>query len=289
MAKTSPPAVTRPTRRRPAKPSARRLVTRGFIIAILAGLALVIALGYRQATRDPIIRTTTITAPPDERSNGLPVRILLMSDAHVEGPETSPDRLSRIVDQANALHPDIVVFAGDLLGGSSFATKRYSVESAVEPFRRLKAPLGVFLVPGNHDERDTAAMEYASHSIGVHFLNDDAVEAGPIALGGFRPGYYRSLRRLHDLQGMKILVAHSPDQFANVKTIPLMLAGHTHCGQIVLPVVGAIATGSQYGTRYLCGLIRERGKILIVTSGIGTSKVPLRIGAPPDMWLITIE
>jgi predicted MPP superfamily phosphohydrolase len=255
----------------------------------LIGLALLIAYGYREATREPIIRTATIKAPPDDRRGGLPIRILLLSDVHVEGPETPPDRLSRVVDQANALHPDIVVFAGDLLGEGLLATKKYSIESAVEPFRRLKAPLGVYAVPGNHDDRDTAAMEFASHSIGVHFLNDDAMQVGPIALGGFRPGNYQSLRRLHDLEGMKVLVAHSPDQFANIKAIPLMLAGHTHCGQVVLPLVGAIATGSQYGTRYLCGLIQERGKTLIVTSGIGTSKVPLRIGAPPDMWLITIE
>jgi uncharacterized protein len=261
----------------------------GILIGVIAGLAVVIAFGYRQAIRDPIVRTATFKAPLDDRRDGLPVRILLMSDAHVEGPETPPDRLSRIIDQANALHPDIVVFAGDLLGGSALATKSYSIESAVEPFRRLKAPLGVYAVPGNHDGSDTAAVGYALRAIGVHFLDDDAVEVGPIALGGFRPGYYRSLRRLHRLEGMKILVAHSPDQFANVKAIPLMLAGHTHCGQIVLPVVGAIATGSLYGTRYLCGLIHERGKILIVTAGIGTSKVPLRFGAPPDMWLITIE
>src|SRR4030095_15230008 len=71
--------------------------------------------------------------------------------------------------------------------------------------------------------------------------------------------------------------------------IALMLAGHTHCGQIVLPVIGAIATACRYRTRYLCGLIQEGGKTLIVTSGIGTSQFPLRIGAPPDMWLITIR
>ena len=261
----------------------------GILVGVIAALAVVIAFGYRQATRDPIVRTATFKAPPDDRRNGLPVRILLISDAHVEGPETPPDRLSRIVDQANALHPDIVVFAGDLLGGSLFATKRYSIESAVDSLHRLKAPLGVYAVPGNHDGGDTAAVQYALRSIGVHLLDDDAAQVGPLALGGFRPGHYRSLRRLHHLEGMKVLVAHSPDQFANVKNIPLMLAGHTHCGQIVLPLVGAIATGSQYGTRYLCGLIRERGKTLIVTAGIGTSKVPLRFGAPPDMWLITIE
>jgi predicted MPP superfamily phosphohydrolase len=265
------------------------VVKRIIFIGALVGLAALIAFGYREATRDPIIHTATFKASRESRS-GLPVRVLLMSDPHVEGPETSPDRLSRIVDQINVLHPDIVVIAGDFLGDSPLATKRYTIEQAVEPLRRLKPALGVFAVPGNHDRPYVAELGDALQSVGVTLLDDDAVQVGPIALGGFRPGYYDSLRRLYRLDGTRILVAHSPDQFPKLKrAIPLMLAGHTHCGQIVLPVVGALATGSHYGTRYFCGLIEDQGKTLIVTSGLGTSIIPVRIGAPPDMWLITIE
>lgn len=265
------------------------MALRFILTGTLIGLAALIAFGYREATRDPIIRTAAFN-DPDGPQNGRPIRVLLMSDAHVQGPETPPDRLSRIVDQANSLHPDIVVIAGDFVGDSILATKKYTVEQSVEPLRRLKAPLGAFAVPGNHDRPDASELSHALELVGVHWLDDDAVEVGPIALGGFRPGYYRSLRRLYRLQGTKVLVAHSPDQFARRnKAIPLMLAGHTHCGQIVLPIIGALATGSHYGTRFLCGLIQEQGKTLIVTSGLGTSLIPLRIGAPPDMWLITIE
>lgn len=262
---------------------------RWVFIIVIAGLAGLIACGYREATQDPLIRTATFkaTGPLADRR---PVRILLMSDAHVESPETPPVRLSRIVEQANALHPDIIVIAGDFVGDSALATKKYSIQQAVAPLRELKASLGVFAVAGNHDRRDAAKLGYALQAVRVTLLDDDAIQVGPIALGGFRPGYYRSLRRLYHLDGTRILVAHSPDQFPRLKrAIPLMLAGHTHCGQIVPPVVGALATGSRYGTRYLCGLIREGGKTLIVTSGLGTSQLPLRIGAPPDMWLITIE
>jgi predicted MPP superfamily phosphohydrolase len=66
------------------------------------------------------------------------------------------------------------------------------------------------------------------------------------------------------------------------------LAGHTHCGQIVLPLVGAIATMSQYGDRFACGKTVEGQKTIIVSAGLGTSLLPLRLGAEPDMWLITI-
>lgn len=67
-----------------------------------------------------------------------------------------------------------------------------------------------------------------------------------------------------------------------------MVAGHTHCGQIALPLVGAIETASDYGKRYVCGIVREGGRTLIVGAGLGTSMVPLRIGARPDMWLIEL-
>ena len=70
--------------------------------------------------------------------------------------------------------------------------------------------------------------------------------------------------------------------------VSLMLAGHTHCGQIRLPLIGYISTMSDHGDRYACGLIREGGRTLIVSAGLGTSILPLRIGAPPDFWLLDL-
>jgi hypothetical protein len=68
-----------------------------------------------------------------------------------------------------------------------------------------------------------------------------------------------------------------------------VLAGHTHCGQIVLPLIGPLETGSDYGRKYVCGVFRSGLKTLIVTAGLGTSHIPIRIGAPPDIWLISVE
>ncbi|MBA3880833.1 MAG: hypothetical protein C0500_14075 [Sphingobium sp.] len=64
--------------------------------------------------------------------------------------------------------------------------------------------------------------------------------------------------------------------------------GHTHCGQIVPPLVGPVATASRYGERYRCGVVEEGGKRLIVTAGIGTSILPFRLGAPADLWVIEV-
>ena len=73
------------------------------------------------------------------------------------------------------------------------------------------------------------------------------------------------------------------------RDVSLMLAGHTHCGQVSLPLVGALMTASDYGQRYVCGLVSENGRTLIVTAGLGASNLPARIGAVPDMWLLTLS
>jgi predicted MPP superfamily phosphohydrolase len=93
------------------------------------------------------------------------------------------------------------------------------------------------------------------------------------------------------LPGAPILLSHSPDPFARLPDDAgdlLMLAGHTHCGQARLPFYGAIISVSDYGARFECGLVRENGRTLIVTAGLGTSGLPLRLGAAPDLWLVTV-
>jgi predicted MPP superfamily phosphohydrolase len=94
---------------------------------------------------------------------------------------------------------------------------------------------------------------------------------------------------MKDLGGVPVLLSHSPDPFPRVPSeVQLMLAGHTHCGQIRLPLVGAVSFMSDYGERYACGVVQEQGRTLIVSAGVGTSLLPLRLGTVPDMWLITL-
>jgi len=261
-----------------------------FIICLAILFFMICLAGYQEATRIPVVRRAHLTFESWPQGSP-PLRLLLMSDAHVQGPDMPPERLARIVRIAEALRPDLVVIAGDFLGHKSLATRNYTISEAVRPFADLHAPMGTYAVLGNNDRTDgPVAVRRALTEAGIKVLENDAVEIGPIALGGFRTRFGRTLRRLRSLPGTRILVAHSPDAFATLPSdIPLMLAGHTHCGQIVLPVVGALSTGSRFGDRYRCGLIREKGKLLVVTGGLGTSRLPIRIGAPPDIWLLEIS
>lgn len=278
--------------------SARRATIWLLAALIVAALAFV-AVGFRNATATPLVRRLNLTVA-NYPHKAAPLRIVLFSDVHVHGPDTPPSRVDRIVDQINGLRPDIVVGAGDFVGNMSIGHE-YSIEESVEPLRRLSARFGVFAVLGNNDYRAgkdevTAALERA----GVRVLANEAVPVGPVALGGIKGRLYRytelvTVRRqlyqdLADTPGIKILTAHRPDEFvAAPQFISLVLAGHTHCGQMVLPLIGPLETGSDFGDQFYCGVYRDRSKILVVTGGLGTSHLPLRIGAPPDIWLITIH
>ena len=269
-------------------------MSRLLLLLLTVGLA-VGAFGYVTAVSDPTVRHARISLPgwPAEAP---PVRALLISDIHVAGPDMPPERLGRIVRRINALRPDIVLIAGDLVSDRPVSTRLYSTEESIAPLRQLRPRLGTVAVLGNHDHwRSEEAVRTALRAAGILVLDNSAASVGPLAVGGLDDAFTDhddpkgTVARMRDLPGAKLLLSHSPDPFANLPSdIRIMLAGHTHCGQISLPLIGPFATYSDYGNRYACGIIREGGKTLIVGAGLGTSMVPLRLGAPPDMWLIEL-
>jgi predicted MPP superfamily phosphohydrolase len=222
---------------------------------------------------------------------------LLLSDIHVGGPDMPPARLARIVSRANALRPDIVLLAGDFISDKRSGTRDYSYPVALAPLRGLTARLGAFAVLGNHDHwRNAGEARAALRSAGVRVLDNEAAVAGPLVIGGLDDAFTDhsdlplTLARMAPLPGARLVLSHDPDPFAELPPdIGLMLAGHTHCGQIVLPLIGPLSPRGEFGGRYACGIVREGGKTLIVSAGLGTSIVPLRLGAPPDLWLVELH
>ena len=265
-----------------------------FLFLLAAGLAL-LGWMYWSAVDDPVVRTAEVGLadwPAGER----PIRAVLISDIHVAGPDMPPERLDRIVAQIATLNPDIVLIAGDLVGDKDLGTRTYSMAEIVAPLGRLRPRLGVVAVLGNHDHwRNAAEGRTALEAVGIQVLDNEAAQVGPLAIGGLDDDFTgqddlpATLDAMRRQTGARILLSHSPDPFPSVPAeVGLMLAGHTHCGQIRLPLIGAISTESRYGDRYACGRIDEGGKTLIVSAGLGTSILPLRLGARPDLWLVTI-
>jgi predicted MPP superfamily phosphohydrolase len=258
--------------------------------------------GSINARVEPVVRTAYI-ALADWPANEAPIKVVLLSDIHFGNMAMDDNRLDRIVRQTNALRPDLILLAGDFIVGHNASGAEARAKRLAAPLANLKAPLGVLAVLGNHDNWThsnsiTAALSRAHITV----LENQAARTGPIVVvgvGDVFSGHDRSAQALLAAQryGRPIVVlTHSPDLSPQLPSeAQLVLAGHTHCGQIVFPWGQALATHSPvakgrrlYDPRSRCGLVHDSGRTVIVTGGVGSGTVPVRFGAPPDLWLITV-
>lgn len=269
-----------------------RLLLKVIGISVVLALLLVIR-GHLNATADPIVRRATIMLAHWPAGTP-PVRLVLISDVHIGNSVMDPARLERIVRQIDGLKPDLVLMAGDFAAGRDSVQAGGAVSRMAMPLSHLKAPLGVFATLGNHDEwADPKLVAATLARAGVTVLDNQAVRRGPLIIGGIgdsvtgHQSVPKTAAAMAKLRGAHIVFTHSPDLARKLPPdMPLLLAGHTHCGQVVLPFYGPVAEVSS--PRYRCGIVRENGRIIVVTAGLGASVVPLRFGAPPDLWLLTL-
>ena len=240
---------------------------------------------------------------PDWPAGARPVTIPLLGDIHVGSPAMDAARLTRIVAQVDAPRPNLVVIAGDFVFGHDVANGARFARLLTAPLTGLHAPLGTVAVLGNHDHGTAPrAVMRALAAARVDVLVNDAVERGPLAVIGVDDAFTghaaprTALAAAAPLKGAGIVVTHSPGA---IPLLPermgsLVLAAHTHCGQVVVRGFGALAihsllTGQKlFDPRYRCGVIHDPGRTAIVTAGLGTSTAPIRPGAPPNLWLVTV-
>ena len=265
-----------------------------FLLILAALLLLLLGWMYWCAVADPEVREAHVQLPGFPAGQA-PVRVALLADFHVQGPDMPPERLARIVEQVNAQHPDLILLGGDFVGDRSLGSQ-YPTAQVVAPLAGLRSRLGTIAVLGNHDYwRSGGEVRAALTRVGIRVLANEAVQAGPLVIGGLddprtnRNHDTETYAAMRALPGARVLLSHSPDPFATLPPdIGLMLAGHTHCGQIRIPLYGALTNDSAYGDRYACGYIEENGRKLIVTAGLGASILSLRLMAPSDFWMVTI-
>ncbi|MEQ6333324.1 metallophosphoesterase [Sphingobium sp. MK2] len=274
-------------------------VLAGLLIATLAFAGWLIL----NARAMPVVRRAEVVLPFPADAPRVPVTVALLTDTHLSGPDNSPARMARIVAQINALKPDLILLGGDYIGDAKGGAT-YDARASIAPFAGLRAPLGVVAVLGNHDSRSEknqralsgADWQAAFARMGITLLQDDAVRRGPLVIGGLQDVYTRridlpaTLAAMARVGGAPLILSHGPDVFPALPDAPsLTLVGHTHCGQVALPFAGIVYVPSKYGTRYACGLYRDGARTMIVAGGVGTSGLPIRMLAPPDIWLITVR
>lgn len=272
---------------RSSSPLSRRAVLR-LATGVAAGLFVGEA-AYGSLYERHHLGVTRCDVPVDglpEALDGL--RIGLVTDTHYSA-FTSLPFIAEAVALLNAEKPDLVVLGGDYVTNRD---RRYMPDSAT-PFARLRTPHGVFGVLGNHD--DGVQMPRALRKAGVTVLNDArtrlTVRGETVDLIGLN--YWT--RTLPDVTRVargrapfSVLLAHDPRRLREAVSLrlPLVLSGHTHGGQVALPIVGAIAA-KKYPVPE--GLGRQDGTALFVSRGVGTVFVPCRIACPPEVAVVTLR
>lgn len=274
----------------------------GILAAVVVGI---LVYGLAEARRDPVVHQMTL-ALPDWPAGQKPVRAVLLSDVHFGNITMGPTRLARIVDQVQQLHPDIILLAGDFFAGYDVKTADHGAADLAAGLSRLRAPLGVIAVLGNHDhEGDPEAVRRMLMAANITLVSNAAIARGPLVIGGVddqvtnHSDIPATLAAMAELSGAKIMLTHSPDIARDLRSPKIMagispiapqviLAGHTHCGQIVIPGYGPLVKVIDPREHYACGFYQRGVDRVVVTGGLGTSEVPLRVGAPPDLWVVTL-
>ena len=254
-------------------------------VGALAGVG-AYGVAYERHHLSRIVRDVPVRGLPPALDG---VRIGMITDVH-HSAVVSADDVTRAVMLLKDAEPDIVVLGGDYI---SFFDRSY-VGSVAELMSPLSgAPHGAFAVLGNHDdEREVPA---ALSSRGFNVLKDQrtslTIKGERLDLAGIR-FWTRTPREiaavLNGTGGTTILLAHDPRRLteASALDVQLVLSGHTHGGQVIVPAIGAVA-GRKFPV--LAGYATRDNTSIFVSRGVGTVYVPVRINCPPDVAVLTLR
>ena len=267
-------------------PLTRRAVLQTLASGVIGAAAGVAAHGYfyeRHALQ--LVRVSLPVSGLSPAHEGL--RIGLLTDLH-HSAFVSQEEISRAVAMIMAERPDLIVLGGDYV--TNFDTS--FLGPCADVLTALDAPNGVIGILGNHDdERATAA---AFTRLRFPLLRDSrttlVIKREPLDVAGIRYWTRTSLELSHVVAGSAptlLLLAHDPRRLSQAVdlAVPAVLSGHTHGGQVVLPVFGAPAARK---FPILAGLLESEGTSLFVSRGVGTVYVPVRLNCPPDVAIVTL-
>jgi len=286
-------------------------LTRRSLILGAAGLTTLlgpVTAAYAGMEAAQTLRVTRYRVTPPTWRAGHRLSITVIADLHAGGPNMGRERVRAVIDAANLQRSDVIVLLGDYFATHSFITEIVPTEVWAAELGRLRAPLGVYAILGNHDWwHDVGNTRQAFADVKIPVLENDALLLGPRGNRFWLAGLgdqlahilgrrrYRgvddlpgTLRRVHN-EDPVILLVHEPDIFPKVPDrVALTLCGHTHGGQIRIPMLWEHFVPSAYGARYAYGHIIEGGRHMIVSGGLGTSGIPARLGVQPEILRIEV-
>jgi uncharacterized protein len=285
--------------RRPGRQSPGQKRLRIVLAAVPFVLACLVFYGFFIEPNRLVVRQETMEIAQWPREfDGL--RIAVLADIHAGSAFIDERKLRTIVERTNQLQPEMIVILGDFIAGRGRDSKTIEPQVFGPILRDLRAPLGVYSVLGNHDWwYGGLRVRQGLEENGIKVLDNEVLNVqargGSLWLVGLADLWTRTqlveetVAKVPDGAPL-IALAHNPDIFPHLPSrVPLLLAAHTHGGQVRFPFFGSVIHPSDYGQRYAAGHIVENGHHLFVTTGIGTSILPVRFNVPPEIVLLTIK
>lgn len=226
---------------------------------------------------------------------GLPAELDGLSICHLSDLHFSP-RIERsyydeVVQMTNELQPDMIALTGDI------CDKAHLIDWIPHTLGKLQADTAKLYVLGNHDLRTQDVDRLRREMVAAGFVDvggriEQVAEGRIVVAGNERPWFRDSAPQVDRLPAgsLKLLLSHSPDQFgwARRHGFDLMLAGHTHGGQVRFPVLGPLLCPSIHGTRYACGFFHRDATLLHVSRGTA-SLFPFRMNCRPEIIKLTLH
>jgi predicted MPP superfamily phosphohydrolase len=277
----------------------RRSRAKIILLALLCCLAFLALWAFVIEPSRLVLRETRITLP-SWPANFKGLRIAVISDLHAGSPFITLDKIHQIVEMTNAARPDLILLPGDFVIQGMPGGRFMEPEVFASALKGLRARFGVFATLGNHDwwyngQRVKRSLESAGITVlenAAAMIERDGAAIWVVGIGDKLeggPDIASALARVDDSAPI-IALTHNPDIFPSIPArVALTIAGHTHGGQVALPIIGRPIVPSDFGERYAAGHIVEDSKHLFVTTGVGTSILPVRFRVPPEISLLTID
>ena len=213
-----------------------------------------------------------------------PLNIAFLTDLHVRNSTAQFEKLNSIIESVRELEPDLILLGGDFTGEDTATTRMFRDEllTALSAFPTI-AP--TYAVLGNHEWWTANDWGVAIAGVGIQLIENQqrslTFEQGRICLRGLGDaytGHYQQQPFTSTCKGIPITLTHDPLAIENDDQSGLYLAGHTHCGQIRLPLIGAPWAPTRASEAYHCGVGATDQKVWLVSAGLGTSIIPFRLG-----------
>lgn len=297
----------------------RRWLKRIFVVSVVLAVIFGVCLAYAYfiEPRKLVLNSQELKIKGlDPAFDGL--KVVAIGDVHGGSNGVDDQKLHQIVALSNLQQPDIIVLLGDYVSrppdasDTFFRPSKMPIEEVATGLSGFEAKLGVFVVLGNHDSAyGDERVAKAFTDVGYKVLQN---EVAAVVFNGHRLrllGYKDHLKLDYPWEkvsadsrqwlassgeGQVIALEHSPDILPMITgdlsigpDLKLILAAHTHGGQVWLPIIGTPVVPSSYGQKYSYGHIRDQGVDMFVTSGVGESILPIRFMMPPEIAVLTLR